>query len=65
MPTPVLLTPSARIAVLPERPPLTLMLKPGTGWSEVTPGSSLPTSPETFGAVTARSSTLRLLSGMS
>src|SRR5947207_10728428 len=33
MPTPVLFTPSARIAVLPARPPFRLRLKPGTGWS--------------------------------
>jgi hypothetical protein len=31
IPTPVLLTPSARMAVLPERPPFTFRLKPGTG----------------------------------
>ncbi len=65
MPTPVLLTPSARIAVLPGRPPFRLRLKPGTGWPEVTAGSSLPASPETLGAVRARSSTLRLASGTS
>ena len=63
-PTPVLLTPSARIAVLPGRPPLTLRLNPGTVAPDVTVGSSLPTSPATFGIVTARSSTLRLLSGI-
>src|SRR6185503_8752353 len=53
MPTPVLLTPSASIAVLPERPPFTFRLNPGTGWSEPTVASSLPASPETFGAVNA------------
>ena len=65
IPTPVLLTPSARIEVLPGRPPFTVRLKPGTGWPEVTSGSSLPASPETLATVTARSSTLRLLSGTS
>ena len=32
MPTPVLLTPSASMVVVPERPPLMLRLNPGTGW---------------------------------
>src|SRR6516164_321070 len=48
-PTPVLLTPSARIAVLPGRAPLRLRLNPGTAPPPVTPGSSLPGLPETFG----------------
>jgi hypothetical protein len=64
-PTPVLLTPSARIAVLPGRPPFRLRLKPGTVAPEVTVGSSLPASPVTLGITTARSSTLRLFRGRS
>jgi hypothetical protein len=57
--------PSARIAVLPARPPFTNRLKPGVGSSDPICGSSVPASPTTLPTVSARSSTLRLLSGIS
>ena len=63
--TPVLLVPSAMISVLMGRPPLTLMLQPGQVVTETITGFSLPGSPDTFGSVMARSSTLRLTSGTS
>ena len=64
-PTPVLRAPSARMAVLPARPPLTKRLKPGVGISDPISGSSVPAAPVTLPTVSARSSTLRLLSGIS
>ena len=63
--TPVLLAPSAIIKVLRGRPPFKLKLQPGQVVMVVMTGSSLPASPETLGWVKARSSTLRLTSGMS
>ena len=64
-PTPVFRAPSARIAVLPARPPLTKRLNPGVGISEPISGSSVPAAPTTLPTVNARSRTLRLLSGIS
>src|SRR5258708_6245127 len=62
---PVLLVPSARMSVPGGRPPFTLILQPGHVVTDTITGFSLPTSPETFGSVTARSSTLRFTSGTS
>ena len=64
-PTPVFLAPSARIDVLPARPPLMNRFMPGVGISDPRSGSSVPAAPLTFTAVNARSSTLRLFSGIS
>lgn len=64
-PMPVLRAPSARIAVLPARLPLTNRLKPGVGSSDPSSGSSVPAAPVTLPTVSARSSTLRLFSGIS
>ena len=64
-PTPVFLAPSARIDVLPARPPLTNRFMPGVGISDPRSGSSVPAAPLTLATVSARSSTLRLFSGVS
>ena len=64
-PTPVLRAPSARIDVLPARPPLTNRLNPGVGISDPISGSSVPAAPVTLPTVNARSSTMRLFSGIS
>ena len=64
-PTPVFRAPSARIDVLPARPPLMNRFMPGVGIADPRSGSSEPAAPLTLGTVSARSSTLRLLSGIS
>ncbi len=63
--TPVLLVPSAMNEVFKGRPPPTLKLQPGQVVTLVITGFSLPPSPEIFGSVKARSSTLRFNSGTS